>query len=214
MEVNHINNDSQSKAKYNSPIPSPSHPKQYRAIGLIYGKYQPSPEKLTRGVILTEEGPIIDAVLLGRIIAFIKNHLDLNKEHLWVVYPHLKQENNQFHAQIVGVWQAENSNQNSEESLNLKEEFPLKHGYFSVRGEVIFYSKEEAKVIVRIIQSPRKKSTQANFLKLQLTGILPHNSLGHFFDFDVFLKDNNLVIEKAHDLGLLLKNHKVKKRKY
>jgi hypothetical protein len=214
MEAHHINNDRENKTESKSPIPAPSHPKQYRAIGLILGKYQNSSEKLTKGFITTKEGQIIEAVLLGRIIALIKNHIDLKKEHVWVVYPHAQPDSNNFHVQIVGVWQPETLNQKSQVSLNTNGELPFKHGYFSIRGEVIFYSKEERKVIIRIIQSPSKKSSKPNFLKLQLTGTLPNNCLGHFFSLDVFLKADDLIIEKANDLGLLPKKNMSNKRKF
>jgi hypothetical protein len=212
MEANQINNDLENKSEYKTPIPPPSHPKQYRAIGLIYGKYEKSKEKLTKGFVITKEGQIIDAVLLGRIIALIKNHINLEKDHVWVVYPHINQETNTLHMQIVGVWQPETLQKNSQVSLDNKGELSFKHGYFSIRGEVIFYSKEEKKVIIRIIQSPRQKSSKPNFLKLPLTGTLPPNCLGHFFNLDVFLKNHDLIIEKAHDLGLLPKTNKSNKK--
>ncbi|MEL6930227.1 MAG: hypothetical protein AAFO95_16550, partial [Cyanobacteria bacterium J06600_6] len=64
------------------PIPPPSHPRQYRAIGLIQAKYQQSAEQMTQGTLITTDGAEIEAVLLGRIISLIKNHLDLAQEHL------------------------------------------------------------------------------------------------------------------------------------
>ena len=70
-----------------SPISPPSEPRQYRAIGLLRGKYLASEEQLNRGDIQTEDGTLIDAVLLGRVTSLIKKHVDLEKSHLWVVYP-------------------------------------------------------------------------------------------------------------------------------
>lgn len=69
------------------PISLPSEPMQYRAIGLVKGKYIASEEQFNRGDIQVEDGTLIDAVLLGRTTSLIKKHLDLEKEHLWVVYP-------------------------------------------------------------------------------------------------------------------------------
>ena len=69
------------------PISPPSEPRQYRAIGLLKGKYIPSEEQLNRGDILAEDGTLIDAVLLGRVTSLLKKHIDLATEHLWVVYP-------------------------------------------------------------------------------------------------------------------------------
>ncbi|MGD1699408.1 hypothetical protein [Dapis sp. BLCC M229] len=89
------------------PIAPPSEPKQYRAIGLVRGRYQPSTEQFTRGSLQTPDGSEIDAVLLGRVMSLLKNHLDLESEHLWVVYPRTRQENNDLHIQIMGVWEPE-----------------------------------------------------------------------------------------------------------
>jgi len=89
------------------PIAPPTEPKQYRAIGLIWGLYQPSTEQFTRGSLQTPDGSEIDAVLLGRVMSLLKNHLDLELEHLWVVYPRTRQEDDDLHIQIVGVWEPE-----------------------------------------------------------------------------------------------------------
>ena len=81
---------------------------QYRAIGLVRGRYHASSEQFTQGTLLTTDGVELNAVLLGRIMSLVKNHLDLEKEHLWVVYPRTRQENDTLHLQIVGVWEPEN----------------------------------------------------------------------------------------------------------
>ena len=117
------------------PIPPPSHPRQYRAIGLIQAKYRHSAERMTQGTLITTDGAEIEAVLLGRIISLIKNHLDLEQEHLWVVYPRTKMQEDRLHVQIVGVWEPETLSQSEEEQANSVEG---EHGYFSIRGEVIF----------------------------------------------------------------------------
>src|SRR4028119_703555 len=110
------------------PIPPPSEPMQYRAIGLIRGQYMPSAEQLTRGTLLATDGTLIDAVLLGRVMSLVKNHLNLDQAHLWVVYPRSRQEDGNLHVQIVGVWEPEKLNKtqsteppNSEEVLENSE---------------------------------------------------------------------------------------------
>ncbi len=190
-----LSNNKNKKYQYQTPIPPPNNPKQYRAIGLIYGKYKHDQEKLTTGIIKTKEGQIISAVLLGKTICLVEKHLDLKKNHLWIVYPRIKQETDQFHAQIVGVWQSEND--------NLLEILLTKHLYFSIRGEVIFNSKHDQKVIIKIPYSTPKNKSNLNFFKLKLMGYLPSDCLGHFFNLDVTLHQDNLVIDKANDLGLL-----------
>ncbi len=202
-QENVLENDSNpdTKEPLTQPIPRPSHPKQYRAIGLIRGKYQHIQGELTRGSLIIDRDHVIDAVLLGRIISLVKNHVDLDREHLWVVYPHTKQDTDEFHAQILGLWEPENLKKNlvSDSASELK----LQNGYFSIRGEVIFYSQEEGKVIVKIMQAPRKASDKTKFFKLKLKGKISHQPIGHFFNFDVALENNILVIKQANDLGLL-----------
>lgn len=97
------------------PIPPASEPMQYRAIGLIRGKYQPSEEQFTRGEVLTDDGVAVGAVLLGRIMSLVKKHLDLEESHLWVVYPRTREKGDTgLHVQIVGVWEPEKLNRSSE----------------------------------------------------------------------------------------------------
>lgn len=183
------------------PIPPPSHPRQYRAIGLIQAKYQHSAEQMTQGTLITTDGAEIEAVLLGRIISLLKNHLDLEKEHLWVVYPRTKMQEDRLHAQIVGVWEPETLSQ-SEEEVNSPE---AEHGYFSIRGEVIFYSTEEEIIIVKIKQFPRKEGDKPKFFKLKLKGVLSEKPLKRFWDLKVRLEGEDLIIEEGTDLGFAQK---------
>jgi hypothetical protein len=94
------------------PIAPPSEPMQYRAIGLVRGTYQPTEaDQLNRGALTTDEGSVIDAVLLGRVTSLVKKHIDLGSSHLWVVYPRTRRNDDSreqdLHLQIVGVWEPE-----------------------------------------------------------------------------------------------------------
>lgn len=76
------------------PIPPSEFPKQYRAIGLLQGKYVPG-EDFTRGTLITSDGTNIDAVILGKVLGLVKSaRIDLEKEHLWVVYPRTRDRRN------------------------------------------------------------------------------------------------------------------------
>lgn len=185
------------------PIPPPSHPRQYRAIGLIEAKYQQSADQMTQGTLLTTDGAEIEAVLLGRIISLIKNHLDLEQQHLWVVYPRTKIQEDRLHAQIVGVWEPATLSQDSDEPEASGQE--AEHGYFSIRGEVIFYSTEEEIVIVKVKQFPRKEGEKPKFFKLKLKGVLGDRPLRRFWDLKVRLEGEDLVIEEGTDLGFAQK---------
>lgn len=198
-----VNPQAQSVPERKQPIPPPSHPRQYRAIGLIRAKYQQSTEQMTQGTLVTNDGAEIEAVLLGRIISLIKNHLDLEQEHLWVVYPRTKMKDDRLHVQIVGVWEPETLNQDEEVAEDPGE--TAEHGYFSIRGEAIFYSTEEKTVIVKIKQFPRKEGEKPKFFKLKLKGILGDKPLKRFWDIKVRLEREDLVIEEATDLGFAQK---------
>ncbi len=193
----------QSSPERHQPIPPPSHPRQYRAIGLIQAKYQQSAEQMTQGTLITTDGAEIEAVLLGRLISLIKNHLDLEQEHLWVVYPRTKTNEDRLHVQIVGVWEPETLSQDGDQEELPGEE--AEHGYFSIRGEVIFYSTEENHVIVKIKQFPRKEGEKPKFFKLKLQGIPGERPLKRFWDLKVRLEQENLIIEEATDLGFAQK---------
>ncbi|NET55232.1 MAG: hypothetical protein F6K47_03250 [Symploca sp. SIO2E6] len=204
------------------PISPPSEPRQYRAIGLIQGQYMPSADQLTRGTLVTTDGTLIDAVLLGRVMSLVKNHLDLAQPHLWVVYPRSRQEDNNLHVQIVGVWEPEKLHKTtstpSTESETISEELEaekseevsqpevslmFENGYFSIRGEVIYHSKEQERVIIKIRQSPRKPSEMPKFFKLNLKGVLGDKVLGHFWDLHVQLQGNTLLIKEGNDIGMM-----------
>lgn len=196
------NSEAQSTQSRNEPIPPPSHPKQYRAIGLIRAKYQPSENQMTQGTLITTEGTEIEAVLLGRVISLIKNHLDLTKEHLWVVYPRTKPKEDHLHVQIVGVWEPETLSQTTTQEQSSAE---ADNGYFSIRGEVIFYSTEEKTIVVKIKQFPRKEGDKPKFFKLKLQGVLGDKPLRHFWDLKVRLEGETLKIESGTDLGFAQK---------
>ena len=89
----------------NHPIPLVTDPLQYRAIGMVRGIYKPQDdENFTRGTLIDPKGNEIDSVLLGRVITLIRNHVSLEKPHLWVVYPRCRNNQN-LHLQITGIWE-------------------------------------------------------------------------------------------------------------
>lgn len=224
------------------PIPPPSEPRQYRAIGLVEGRYQPSDEQFTRGNLVTQDGTLIDAVLLGKVMSLVKNHLNLEEDHLWVVYPRTRQKEQNLHAQIMGVWEPEKlstavekfasgdrpsasatstpesatppSPETSEESVIAEAMSPnMPEGYFSVRGEVVYQSQDQEYIVVKIKQS-RKDSPKAKFFKLQLQGTLPGKAVGHFWDLHVERQGDILKITQGNDMGMIpSKRNKFSSRK-
>lgn len=221
-------------APRHQPIPPASEPMQYRAIGLVRGKYEPSEEQFTRGALITEDGVQIDAVLLGRVMSLVKKHIDLAESHLWVVYPRTREKGLDLHMQIVGVWEPEKLNrtvqlddsgaedadsetEESEESeaaaetaddsalktLTLPSPDELDDRYFSVRGEVVYQSEEEDRLLIKIRRAPKPGSTQAKAFKVALKGKLTGKGLGYFWDFQVQRESNDLVITEATQIGIV-----------
>ncbi len=200
----------------NTPIPPASEPLQYRAIGLILGKYVPSIEEFNQGIVVADDGAEIDTVILGRIMSLIKNHLDLAQSHLWVVYPRIRKEDNKLHAQIMGVWdpklvikpleeQATTSesedvttHQPDPQPIPTIENLEIPNSYFSIRGEVIYQSRETKEIFVKIRQAPKKKTEEERYFKIRLVGDLPQKLVGNFWDFDAIRVDNSLEIRSAN----------------
>ncbi|WP_414544640.1 hypothetical protein [Nostoc sp. CCY0012] len=220
-------------ANRQQPIPPPSEPMQYRAIGLVRGRYHASSEQFTQGTLLTPDGVELNAVLLGRIMSLVKNHLDLEKDHLWVVYPRTRQENDTLHLQVVGVWEPENlakqptteeeestsgdqQSQKTDDELENLEESPsdlvssseLPDGSFSVRGEVVYQSFDAKSLVVKIKQAPRKPTDKPKYFKLKLRGVLTTKAVGKFWDFQAKREADGLVVEKAEAIADLPKKRK------
>ncbi|MCC5642310.1 hypothetical protein LC607_04960 [Nostoc sp. CHAB 5824] len=232
--VNPIETDSNGNlVNRQQPIPPPSEPMQYRAIGLVRGRYHASSEQFTQGTLLTTDGVELNAVLLGRIMSLVKNHLDLEKEHLWVVYPRTRQENDTLHIQIVGVWEPENLAKNStdedESDLELQElqtpddglsenselstipvipSSEVADGGFSVRGEVVYQSFDAKSLVVKIRQAARKPTDKPKYFKLKLRGVLTTKAVGKFWDFQAKREADVLIVEKAEAIADLPKKRK------
>jgi hypothetical protein len=196
------------------PFPVPTEALQHRAIGLLRGVYKPysteeeakdsekssekpvddEDEKITQGTLTTTDQVVIDAVLLGRVISLVRNHLDLSKEYLWVVYPRTR-ETGGLHAQIIGVWSPEGTLHVVDENASPHEANAL-DGFFSIRGEVVFYSRDEQYALVKIRQQ-KKKNKLGKAFKLRIEGAIPENARNKFWDFEVRREGEKLSLIKA-----------------
>ena len=194
----------------NHPIPSVTDPLQYRAIGLVRGIYKPqNDDNFTRGVLIDSNGNEIDSVLLGRVITLIRNHVPLEKPHLWVVYPRCRNNQN-LHLQITGIWEPstlkkdllEREGLNEDSSSNVDSDALLEgDDYFSIRGELIFTKPEEKEVVIKIRQKPRNQQKKALPFKVNLKGEVPINYLKHFISLDVRRVDYQLLVEDFQIIG-------------
>ncbi|MFM7267366.1 MAG: hypothetical protein ACKOZT_02095 [Cyanobium sp.] len=189
------------------PISPVTEPMQYRAIGLVRGVYVPSdPDQLTRGVIRTDDGTELEAVVLGRLLTLIRRHLDLAEPHLWVVYPRSRDET-QLHLQMVGVWEPSTLAAGQEdEATPPQADAPSDaldegDGWFSVRGELIYTRPETGDLVVKVRQKPRADGSRPIPFKLQLRGEVPLEHLRHFVSLDLRLQGQQLGVEKLEVIG-------------
>ena len=156
------------------------------------------------------------------MITLIRNHVPLEKPHLWVVYPRCRNNQN-LHLQITGIWEPSTLKKDLLDSEGLNENSGFKgdsdsllegDDYFSIRGELIFTKPEEKDVVIKIRQKPRNQQKKALPFKLNLKGEVPINYLKHFISLNVRRIDYQLLIEDFQIIGPLSKqqiNNKSKK---
>ncbi len=192
---------------------------QYRAIGLVRGKYIPEDmEVFSKGFIQDENGLEIEAVVLGRTLSLIKRKVSVDFPHLWVVYPRCR-ESDHLHLQIAGIWEpstlGKSNNSEEESKQNLKSDvIPISDkveegdDYFSIRGELIYTRPESNDIIIKIKQKPQKNRSKSFPFKLYLKGEIPINQLRNFVNLDVRRIGKDLHIEKVEIIGSIKKNKK------
>jgi len=190
-----------------NPIPKVTNQLQYRAIGIINGKYTPHEiEKLNRGFLTDNKGEKIETVVLGKALSLLKKHIDLNKNYYWVVYPKNKNTQN-LHLQVAGIWDPfqlndlpNNSSKNN--FSKLLEELDLKDNYFSIRGELVFVNTKKREVVIKICSVTKPKNLKSKNFKLVIKGEMSLELLNSFVSLDVIRDGNSLklinfeVIEK------------------
>ena len=194
------------------PISPPSEPMQYRAIGLLKGRYEPSEETFNRGNILNHDGTTTCAVLLGRTTSLVKKHLDLEKEHLWVVYPRtISPDDGGIAVQIVGVWEPETLGDEDDEAIEAPAD-AVTPDYFSIRGEVIKYDERKQEIIVSIVQKMRTGKQPKRPFKLQISGSIGVKTIGYFWDMHVQREGNQFVLTEGSYVGAVPPKKRSKKK--
>jgi len=146
-----------------NPIPKVTNQLQYRAIGIINGKFIPNDgEKLNRGFLIDNEDEKIETVVLGKALSLLKKHIDLKKSYYWIVYPKNKNTQN-LHLQVAGIWDPYQLNDfpNDSSKTNfskLLEELDLKDNYFSVRGELVFVNTQKKEIVIKVCPAIKSKN--------------------------------------------------------
>ncbi len=184
-----------------NPIPQVTNQLQYRAIGIVNGKFTPHDrEQLNRGFLIDNNGEKIETVVLGKALSILKKYIDLKKSYYWVVYPKNKNTQN-LHLQVAGIWDPyqlnDFPNDSSETNFSkLLEKLDLKDNYFSVRGELVFVNTQKKEVVIKIIPDSKLKNSKNKNFKLVIKGELSLELLNSFVSLDINREGNALKLIK------------------
>ena len=188
-----------------NPIPQVTNQFQYRAIGIINGKFIPhDSEQLNRGFLIDNKGQKIETVVLGKALSLLKKHIDLKKSYFWVVYPKNKNTQN-LHLQVAGIWDPyqlndfSNNSSNNSSKTNISElldELNLKDNYFSIRGDLVFVNTQKKEVVIKICSASNVKNLKNKNFKIVIKGELSLKLLNSFVSLDVIRDGNSLKLVK------------------
>ena len=184
-----------------NPIPQVTNKLQYRAIGIINGKFIPHDgEQLNRGFLIDSKGGKIETVILGKALSLLKKHIDLKESYYWVVYPKNKNTQN-LHLQVAGIWDPINLNDFPNKSLKtnfskLLEELGLKDNYFSVRGELGFVNTQKKEIVIKICSAMKSKNFKNKNFKLVIKGEISLELLNSFISLDINREGNALKLNR------------------
>ena len=182
-----------------NPIPKVTNQLQYRAIGIMYGKYTPhNSEELNRGLLTDNKDEKIETVVLGKALSLLKKHIDLKKSYFWIVYPKNKNSQN-LHLQVAGIWDPYQFNDLPNDSTQtnfpkLLEELDLKDNYFSIRGELVFVNTQKKEVVIKICPVSKLDNLKNKNFKLVIKGELSLEILNSFVSLDVLRDGNSLKL--------------------
>ena len=189
-----------------NPIPQVTNQLQYRAIGIINGKFTPhDSEQLNRGFLIDNNGEKIETVVLGKALSLLKKHIDLKKSYYWVVYPKNKNTQN-LHLQVAGIWDPYKLNDfpNDSSKTNfskLLEELDLQDNYFSIRGELVFINTKKKEIVIKICSTSKSKNQKNKNFKLNIKGELSLEFLNNFVSLDVNRDGNSLKLLNYKVIG-------------
>ena len=190
-----------------NPIPKVTNKLQYRAIGIINGKFTPNENnQLNRGYLIDSKGEKIETVVLGKALSLLKKHINLEKTYFWIVYPKNKNTQN-LHLQVAGIWDPYQLNDfpNDSSKTNfskLLKELDLKDNYFSIRGELVFVNTQIKEIVIKICSALKRQNLKNRNFKLVIKGELSLEILNSFVSLEVIRDGNSLelfnyeVIEK------------------
>lgn len=154
-------------------LPPPSHVNEYRALGVVRGRYYPSVEDFYTGILVTD-GAIIPASVLKRKSNITPDAIE--DELLFSVYPRTnKDQGNTLTLQLV----------------KFRKEPLETDNYFSVRGNLTAILEDQ--ILIRIQRNDNKDKA----FYLGIKGTLPDDGVKKFWDLDCVREGNFLKLVKA-----------------
>ena len=182
-----------------NPIPKVTNILQYRAIGIIHGKFVPhESNQLNKGFLIDTKGEKIETVILGKALSLLKKHIDLKESYYWIVYPKNKNSQN-LHLQVAGIWDPYQLNDfpNDSSKTNfpqLLKDLDLKDNYFSVRGELVFVNTQKKEIVIKVCSDSKLKNSKNKNFKLVIKGDLSIEIVNNFVSLDVLRDGNSLKL--------------------
>ena len=198
-----------------NPIPKVTNKLQYRAIGIVNGKFIPHDnEQLNRGYLIDDKGEKIETVVLGKALSLLKKHIDLKKSYFWIVYPKNKNTQN-LHLQVAGIWDPYQFNNFPNDSIKtnfskLLEELELKDNYFSVRGKLVFVNTQKKEVVIKICSVSKLQNLKNKNFKLVIKGELSLELLNSFVSLDILRDGNSLRLINYEVIEKIISKNKLK----
>ena len=183
-----------------SPIPNVSNKRQFRAIGIVFGKYKPIEKNLlNKGFIEDSNGFNIETVVLGKALPVIKKFINFEQQYYWIVYPRNKDSDN-IHLQIAGIWDPNNFKNNNDENIKKTKDLllslDLKDNLFSIRGKLIFINTQNQELIIKICPSNQSKNQRNKSFKILVKGEISMKYINSFVSLEVTRIESTLFMEK------------------
>ncbi len=197
------------------PITEPPDDIQYRAIGLVKGKFVPGKDKWEKGKLVTADGTEFDLYILAKLRRLAKKIGDA--ETVWVLYPKTKMPApgtpataDKAKTRLIflanGIWCP---------TLKKEPNRPVEINIFHISGEVVYVSKDRAKpwCVVKIMQTPTKEGESPTFFNVRLLGALSDNQdFKGFWRIKAVLVGDSLRIKDSEKVAVFEETNTKKSR--
>ncbi|HEY9849472.1 MAG TPA: hypothetical protein V6D28_08440 [Leptolyngbyaceae cyanobacterium] len=195
----------------------PQFPLMYRAVGQVRGCFIPTIKKVTKGVLLTDDGILIPAKLVAKAGMIGKTQPEIIQgEKIWSVYPHTevaswfekiipflpdREEVAAIETKSLPPLWVEIRDLREPKAPKTIEELLQSNNYFSIRGLIIKQDEQQGKLTIRIhrnkIPPGKEKQSQYQPLNLIIDGFLPGKVEGQFWDLDVSREGDILIVDNG-----------------